>query len=378
MNVTLRIETRTIIRFIAAIVAFGLLLFAVWKLSGALTLIAISIFLALALNPPVSRLARLLPRHSRIGATALAYIFVLAIIGLLAYVAAPPIVQQTNEFVNNFPQYVEDLSQKKGSFSNFLERYQLQDELDQFIQKARQESGAIAGGVGASVVSGVSSVLGGTVTLLTILVLTFLMLIEGPAWVGRMWKLYTDKRKLTRDQRLISRMYRVVTGFVNGQVLVAAVNAACAMVVLFILTRIFTEVPLGAILPLTGIIFIAALIPMFGATIGAIIATVVLLFNSIPAAIIFLVYYILYQQLENNVIQPVVQSRTVQLSALGVFIAAIIGITLFGIVGALVAIPVAGCVRVLLTDFTENKQDYITPRSSSGKLVNVDSSGKKA
>ncbi len=377
MNVTLRVETRTIIRFISVLAIFGLAIFAVWKTAGALTLISISLFLALALNPPVSRMARLLPHNSRIAATALAYVVMLAILGLFAYVAAPPIVQQTNDFVNNFPQYIEDLSNKQGSFSAFLEKYQLQDELDQFIEKAKQESGAVASGIGSSVVSGVSSVLNGTISLITILVLTFLMLIEGPAWVGRMWRLYSDERKLKRDQRLITRMYKVVTGYVNGQVLVAGVNAACAMVVLFILTRIFSEVPLGAVLPLTGIIFIAALIPMFGATIGAIIATTVLLFNNIPAAIIFLIYYILYQQIENNVIQPVVQARTVQLSALGVVTAAIIGITLFGIIGAIIAIPVAGCVRVLIADYIENKSDYVSHHHEQGKLVMVDSAPKK-
>ncbi|HEX6462628.1 MAG TPA: AI-2E family transporter [Candidatus Saccharimonadales bacterium] len=377
MNVTLRVETRTIVRFITVVAIFGLTIFAVWKTGSALTLIGISLFLALALNPPVSRMARLLPHNSRIGATALAYIVMLTILGLFAYVAAPPIVQQTNDFVNNFPAYIEDLSKKQGSFSQFLEKYQLQDELDEFVTKAKQESGAIAGGIGSSVVSGVSSVLNGTISLITILVLTFLMLIEGPAWVQRMWRLYSDNRKLKRDQRLITRMYKVVTGYVNGQVLVAGVNAACAMVVLFILTRIFSEVPLGAVLPLTGIIFIAALIPMFGATIGAIIATTVLLFNNIPAAIIFLVYYILYQQVENNVIQPVVQARTVQLSALGVVTAAIIGITLFGLIGAIIAIPVAGCVRVLIADYIENKHDYVSHHPEQGKLVAVGPSTKK-
>ncbi len=153
-------------------------------------------------------------------------------------------------------------------------------------------------------------------------------------------------------------MYSVVTGFINGQVLVAAIGASSVFVVLFVLTRIFSEVPLGAVVPLAGIAFISALIPMFGATIATIIITIVLLFNSIPAAVVFLIFFLIYQQIENNVIQPVVQSRTVQVSALGVFSAAIIGIVLLGIVGAIIAIPIAGCIRVLLLDFMNHREDY--------------------
>lgn len=371
MHVTLRIETRTIIRFIATLAAFGFLVFMFFKLSSMLIIFAIAFFLAIALNPPVSKMSSYLPGHSRIAATAIAYVFVLAVLGTLVYVAAPPIINQTSSFVNNFPAYVGSLAEKQNSFSGVIEQYDLQNEIDDVIDQAQQEVSSIASGLGSTFVSGLSSVLNGTITMLTILVLTFLMLIEGPSWVKRFWNLYTHKYKLKRDQRLLAKMYRVVTGYVNGQVVVATIAAASVFVFLFVLSRIFPEVPLGAIVPLTGVAFIATLIPLFGATIATIIITFVLLFNSIPAAIIFLLFFLVYQQIENNVIQPVVQSRTIQLSALGVFSAAIIGIALLGIIGALLAIPIAGCIRVLIVDFLKHKQDYMHHPHHDGKLVTV-------
>jgi len=357
-NVTLKIETKTILRLLATIGVFGIVVYSVIKLSAFLFIFAISFFLALALNPPVSKLASFLPNHNRILATAIAYIIVLVVLGGLIYIAVPPIVTQTQSFVNNFPSYIESLSGKENSFSGVIERYGLQDQINDTIRQAQAEAGAIAQGVGSSFVSGLTSFVTGFITALTILVLTFLMLIEGPSWVKRLWSLYGNKRQLERDKRLLTSMYRVVTGYVNGQVLVAAIGAASVFVTLFLLSRFFPEVPLGAIMPLTGVAFIAALIPMFGATISAIIITVVLLLNSIPAAIVFLIFFLIYQQIENNVIQPVVQSRTIQLSALSVFSAAILGIALMGIVGAIIAIPIAGCIRVLVLDYFKHKDDY--------------------
>jgi predicted PurR-regulated permease PerM len=117
----------------------------------------------------------------------------------------------------------------------------------------------------------------------------------------------------------------------------------------------FFQVPVSAAIPLTGLIFVTDLIPMIGATIGAVIITVVLALNDFGSALVFVVYFIIYQQIENNFIQPLVQSRTVALSALSVLVAVILGISLFGLVGGIVAIPVAGCVRVLLIDYMEHR-----------------------
>jgi predicted PurR-regulated permease PerM len=142
---------------------------------------------------------------------------------------------------------------------------------------------------------------------------------------------------------------------VNGQVLVAGISAASGLTLLLVLTNFF-QVPLTAVIPLTGIIFLTDLVPVIGSTLGALIVVLVLLFNDFSAGLVYAGYFLIYQQIENNFIQPVVQSRTVALSALSIIIAIIIGISLLGIVGGIIAVPVAGCLRVIIMDYMEHRR----------------------
>lgn len=332
-------------------------------------IVLVSFFLAMALNPPVSSLANRLPGHSRVLATTVSYIIVLAVIGFFVYVAIPPIVHQTSNFINSLPGYVEDVSSQKGVVGDFIKKYNLQGEVNNFVEGARSQAGNIVQGVGGSVVTGVTNVLSGFVTLVTVLVLTFLALIEGPRWLERLWSVYTDEHKLQHHKYLISRMYTVVTRYVSGQVFVATLAGAAGLLVLFALTAFFA-VPLTAVLPLAFLIFLTDLIPMIGAIIGATIVVFVLIFNDLGAAIAFAVYFFIYQQIENNLIQPTVQARTIELSALAILVAALIGINLLGPVGGFLAIPAAGCIRVLLLDYFERRKARKQPiRKGWGRFV---------
>lgn len=369
MKVTVDVETKTVVRVLTAVGIFVGLIFMVWRVWPALILVLISMILALALNQPISMVANRLPGKNRILATTAAFLVVLAVLGTFIYVAVPPVVDQTTKFVQNLPQYVEDLRERGGPVADFINHYGLQDQVDQLVVGAQQQAGNIAQGVGTSVLNGIASFFSGFVTILTILVLTFLMLVEGPRWVERFWNMYTNDELLVRHKRLASKMYRVVSGYVNGQVLVASIAAAVGLATLLILTSLF-PIPVSAVIPLTGIIFITDLIPLIGATIGAVIIITVLLFSDPTAALIFLIYFVIYQQIENNFIQPMVQSRTVALSALSVLVALILGITLLGLLGGILAIPLAGCIRVLLADFMEHrKRKAATPKK--GLLARV-------
>ena len=357
MRVKIDVDTKTFIRFLLVVSAFVGTVFLVWKLWPALMIIAISFFLALALNPPVSLIANRLPKHSRVAATALSYLVVLTVLGVFIYIALPPIIDQTNRFIGSLPATVQQVSTKQGVVADIINTYNLQDQLNRLVEGAQQQAGTVAQGIGSSVVNGVTSILTGVVTLVTVLVLTFLMLIEGPEWLKRLWSLYTDPVKLHRHQRIAGRMYKVVSGYVTGQVLVAAIAASLGILTLALLIYFFPSIPSSALIPLAGIIFVTDMIPMIGATLGAMLVFTVLLFNDLGAALIFLLYFIVYQQIENNFIQPVVQSRTVALSAMSIFLAIIIGIALLGIVGGIVAIPVAGCLRILIVDYMERRQE---------------------
>jgi predicted PurR-regulated permease PerM len=355
VKVQIEIDTRTIVRLLLVISGFVALVFLLWKLLPALLIIAVSFFLAIALNKPVSTLSNRLPGHSRVLATALSYLVFVAVLGLLFALVVPPIIRQTTLFIDSLPGYVEQLSSGRSTAADFVRHYHLQAEVNDFVQGVQRQAGSLAQGVGSNVVVGVSTLLNGFVTLLTVLVLTFLMLIEGPRWIDMLWQSYSSQDLLDQHKQLVARMYRVVTGYVNGQVLVATIAGALASLGLFVLS-LFFNLPTTSILPLGVIMLFTSLMPMIGATIGAIIILSVLVFSDIGAAIAFFVYFTVYQQVENNVIQPVVQSRTVELSALTVFIAALVGIMLLGLLGGILAIPLAGCLRVLALDYIDQRK----------------------
>lgn len=355
MKVKIEIDSSTFVRLFLVAAAFVGGIFLLWKLTPSLMIILVSLFLAMALNPPVAALANKLPGHSRILATTVSYIIVLAILGFFVYVAIPPIVQQTTNFINSLPSYIDQVSSQRGVVGDIINRYNLQDDVTQFVEGARQQAGNIVQGVGGSVVAGVTTFLSGFVTLITVLVLTFLALIEGPRWLERLWSIYTDDHRLQHHKYLISRMYTVVTRYVTGQVFVATLAGASGLLVLFALTYFF-KVPLTAVLPLAFLIFLTDLVPMIGAIIGATIVIFVLIFNDLGAAVAFGVYFFIYQQIENNLIQPTVQARTIELSALTILVAALVGINLLGPVGGFLAIPAAGCLRVLILDYLERRK----------------------
>src|SRR5690606_8152095 len=162
-----------------------------------------------------------------------------------------------------------------------------------------------------------------------------------------------DNARLKRHHEVVQQMYRVVSGYVTGQLLIAAIAGTGSAVVVLILSAFF-DLPANLAMPIAAVVFVGGLIPMFGATIGGIIAIALLAFNDIPAAIIFAVYFVIYQQVENNFISPVVQSRTVDLSARTVLVSITIGLYLFGIVGGIISIPIAGCIRVLTNYYLEH------------------------
>jgi predicted PurR-regulated permease PerM len=178
-------------------------------------------------------------------------------------------------------------------------------------------------------------------------VLTFMMLVEGPRWIAFMRELLPHRYE-AQTARLTKDMYRVVKGFVNGQVLLAAIASLLLLpgLLIFHVSYAFA---------LLGVVFICGLIPMVGHTIGAVIVTLVALFHSPISAVGILAYYITYQQIENYLIQPRLQANTTDMSPLLVFAAVIIGVSFSGLFGGLVAIPVAGCIRVIVLDYLRTK-----------------------
>jgi len=356
MKTKIEIDTRTFVRFWLVVFGLGLAIFLLYTAQTALFILGISLFLALALNSPVSLIAKKLPGKSRVGATAIAYVAVVAFISAIIFLVIPQIVQQTAKFAENVPSIVEGATSQWAGVRDFVQYYNLQPQLDSALESIKTTAGSWAGNVGQNLIAGIGSFFSFITALILVLVLTFLMLIEGPEWIKRLWRLYKDKTKMEKHKRVLSRMYTVVNGYVTGQLTVSAIGATFAGLAVFVLSLIFSEVPSGLAMPTAAITFLLSLIPMFGATIGGVIITALIALNSIPAAIIYAIYFVVYQQIENNFISPHIQAKRIDLSALMVLASVTIGLYMFGILGGIIAIPIAGSIRILVEEFLENRR----------------------
>lgn len=352
MSVT--ISNRTILRTIGWVVAVYLTLQFIDRISHPLTLIFVSFFLALALNPIVSSISRKLKSNSRAKATAVAYIVVLSAIISFLLLVIPPLVSQTREFVRDVPQTVTKFQKQESGLARLVERYDLNDRLSEAASDFSNEFG----NVGSKLLD-LGKRIGGTViSIIVVIVLTFMMLVEGPKWLELLWSAVPAKRR-AHHQKLAQKMYGMVTGFVIGQVLLALLSGTFALIALLIASSVL-NVSINAV-ALAGIVAVLALIPLIGNIISIVVVVLVCALTSVNLAIVMLIYFIVYQQIENATIQPYIQAKKNQLTPLLVFVSALIGVGFGGILGAFVAIPVAGCIKILLEDQFEKRRNRPAP-----------------
>lgn len=352
MKVRIQIDTQTFVRFWLVVIGFIFAIYLTYLARTALIITGGAFFLALALSVPVGAIADKIPGRSRVGATALAFVALVVALAAFMILVVPPVVQQTAKIVETLPQMVESLSQQRTSIGEFVERYNLQSQVDGVVASVQENTNRWAANIGSGVVTGVGSIISVAVAGFIMLVMTFFMLVEGPEWKRRVWKLYRDKTKMERHRSIVDRMHQVVTGYVLGQLSVAGIGAIASGLIVFTLS-LFTEVPANLAIPSIAIAFVLALIPMFGSTIAGVLIALLLVFNSVAAAVIFIIAYVIYQQIENNIISPAIQSRYLSLSPLAVLVAVTIGIYLFGLAGGIISIPIAGAIKVLFEDYLE-------------------------
>jgi predicted PurR-regulated permease PerM len=251
----------------------------------------------------------------------------------------PKLVDEVNGFVDTSPTYVRDLTHGRGRLG-FLERkYHVVEKVRAQVENGGASKVLGLSGAALSVTKSVITVIAATVT---IVFLTFFMLYEGRDWMGRFYSLLPEESR-PRWERVGYDIYKTVGGYVTGNLLISLIAGASITIVLLAL-----GVPYAVALGL--LVAILDLIPLAGATVAGIIVVVVAFLHSVPAGIIVLVFFIVYQQLENHFLQPVIYGRTVQLSPLAVLVSVLVGAELAGILGALAAIPVAGAIQVIVRD----------------------------
>ena len=311
-----------------------------------LTLVLVSAFLALALNPAVAAVAKRLKKQNRTRATGIAYLSVVTILVAFVALVVPPLVTQTRDFVDDIPNTINELQEDEGFIGNLIRENNLEEQVTELADEWSQDIANFQ-----PVVSTAGRIIANIISVVLVLVLTFMMLIEGPRWLNFFWNQIPDENNRTHAKKLANKMYKVVTSYVNGQLLIAALGAAFASIGFFIATAIFDVNASINPLAVGGIVFIFNLIPSIGVFISSMLVVLFSLFVSIPLALTMIVFFIIYQQLENTTIQPYIQAKGLDLTPMTVLIAAIIGLGFAGILGALVAIPTVGILKVLLDDY---------------------------
>ena len=195
--------------------------------------------------------------------------------------------------------------------------------------------------------------------LVSIFVLTFLMVLQGPRLLAA-WTAALPERRRERVRRVAADCAKAVTGYVTGNLVISVIAGGLTFIVLWIL-----GVPYKGVVAL--FVGFADLIPLVGATLGAVVAVIVAALHSLVAAIVMIVFFIVYQQAENHLLQPVVMSRTVALSALTVLVSVLIGVELLGFLGALLAIPIAGVLSVISRDLYDSYRGRLEPEPTIGE-----------
>jgi predicted PurR-regulated permease PerM len=337
---------RTLVRVVAVIVAAAFLLYLVYLLRTPIGWVLMATFIAVALSAPVNRLSR----HMRRGfAIAIVYLgLVLVPVGLAAIIV-PPIVTQGTELVNDVPRYTHDVERwvnKNKRLRELDEKYDLTGQLQKqaaTLPARIGDAAQVLGDIGLGLVNSVFA-------FVNILILSIFILAGGRGWTDAALRLRPEHER-ERLRRVFDRTGAAVGGYVQGALTIAVIAGVQTFVVLTIL-----GVPFAG--PLAVVAGFASLIPLVGATVAAILIGIVTLFTHFPTAtIIWAIWAVIYQQIENNVIQPQVQRRTVQVAPIIVLIAVLFGATLLGIVGALVAIPLAASVQIVIREWWDWRQE---------------------
>lgn len=331
-----QVTPRAVLTVVGLIVAVAAALWIVWLTRRIVTWVVIAMFLAVALNPVVDAFQRWL-RLRRVLAISLTFLLGIVLAAGVLLLLVPPLIDAGQQLADNAPGYVDRLGETR-LVQELDQRYDVVDRLKEFFSDVPDK----LGGAGAAV-SVAQSLLSGLLGGLTVLVLTFLFLIYGRQF--RVQAVATLPRHARdRYETLLDRIYKSVGGYVAGNLLVSIIAGVSAFVTL----KIF-GIPAAAALAFW--VAIADLVPLVGATVGAIPAVAVAFFSGWPIGVGVAIYFLLYQQIENHFVQPMVMRRTTSLNPLAVLVAVLVGAQLLGILGALLAIPAASMIKIVLADW---------------------------
>ncbi len=338
------VRPRTLLVIAATVLGVAL---AVWVFLEAWQVISwvfIALLFAIAMMPAVDFLER--RGLSNTLAVSLVCFGVLGVVGLIAWAVVPTLVDQTTELIQAVPGAIDDITKGRGPLGFLQTDYGL---ADQVREQLDSQSGSGILGYSAPAIGILKGILTAVVATVTIFFITFFMLREGRRWVA--WTLdLVPPASRPRWERVFAGVTRTIRGYVTGNLLISVIAGVVAYV-----TLMAVGVPFA--LPLAVVVAILDLVPLVGATIATVAAAGGALSQGLVEAIIVVAVLVVYQQVENHVLQPVIYGRTVQLSPLMVLISILIAGSIAGILGALIAIPIAGSVQVVVLELIAARRE---------------------
>jgi predicted PurR-regulated permease PerM len=336
---------RAVFVILSGALAFSVAVLLFWKLRRIVGLVVIAAFFATILNPMVDALTRL--RMRRGLATSIVFLLGVAAFAGMIYTFVRPVYDAGQDFARDVPGFVDRAQRGQGRVGELIKRFHVDEKVKENAPKL-QEALSNAGGPAVHAAQRVAS---GLLALVTILVLSFLMLLEAPSIISAFLSLLSPDHAV-QVRRIGQDVAGAVTGYMAGNLVISLIAGMVTWIFLTIL-----GVPFAGVLGLW--VGFADLLPLVGATIGAIPTIFIAFLYSTKAGIAVVIMYIVYQQIENHVLQPVVMSRTVNLNPLGVLLSVLVGVELAGFVGALLAIPAAGAIQVVVRDLWDDRQQRL-------------------
>ncbi len=349
---------RNVLTITLTVAGVVLTLWLLWLLRRPISWLIVATFIAVALSAPVGWLSK----HMRRGfAITLCFFGLLLIPAAMIAVIVPPIVNEGSSLVNHAPKYardVEDWVNKNKKLKKLDKQYDITTKVQDYANKLPSRLGDAASWLGDLGLGLLNSLFAAV----TILIMTAFLLANGPRWRRRVLELQPEERA-ERMASTIDRMAAAVGAYVAGALLQAVVAGVTTFIVLTILGVPFA----GPLAVVTGVF---DLIPMVGATIAAVFVGIVTLFGSFPLdTIVWVVWAIAYQQIENNLIQPRIQNRAVGVHPFGVIVAVLCGAELLGIPGALLAGPVAASIQILIEDWWQWRAEQRGEAIATGTVI---------
>jgi predicted PurR-regulated permease PerM len=336
----------------------------VWATRLVLTWVVVAAFFAVALNPLVAWVQRRLVRR-RAAATLVVFLATFIALGGLGALIVVPLIDEVTRFAQQAPNLLSETRAGRGPLGELLERFHVR----QYVETHWDELRGYVGRLGQPTARLVRGAAQGVAGVLTIVVLAYLMVVQAPRIIDGALAMAGDARA-ERLCRIGRECARTITGYLTGNLLISLICGLLTFVVL-----VLTGVPFAAVIAL--VVAIADLIPLVGATLGGIVAVGAALLHSRTAGLVVLVFYVVYQQLENHLLQPLIYGRSVRLNPLTVLVSVLIAAELGGLVGALLAIPAAGMVQVLLREFVPAFRRVGSSSANGERRVQSEGSGQK-